>query len=178
MKEPPGWPSKKVKIDRFSTNLFAKDTCQTLHGPSQVFDWSSQVLGGHIWDLTLSRLHLLWALWSLQNMYLHCIIGIKRCSTSISDLKGTRGSEKSVKFCRSSKATPLLTTEPLRTCKSRKWIVPNALYSYHFQLVGLRSAQGWLTGWAVSMSLRQKCFLFHERFLTRSMQNEKQICYC
>ena len=49
--KPPGWPSKKVKSDGFSPTLIAKDTCQTLDGPSQVFDWSSHVLRGCILDL-------------------------------------------------------------------------------------------------------------------------------
>ena len=53
MKRPPGWPFKKVKSDVFSPTLFA-DTCQTLDGPTQVFAWFSQVLGGYTLDLKLS----------------------------------------------------------------------------------------------------------------------------
>ena len=76
-----------VKTDRFSPTLFEEGTCQNLDGPSQVLGWFSQVLGGYILELKLPLLHLIRALWRLQNMYFHWMLAIKQCYNSSSDCK-------------------------------------------------------------------------------------------
>ena len=133
-------PPKMWKLVVFHPNIFAGGTCRTSDGTSQVMDWSSQVLEGYILVLRLTLLHLIRALWSHQNMYFHWMLAIKRCSQSQSDWNWDPRIGEGGKILPLSKPAPLLRIEQLSTCKSRKWIVPNALYSHQLQSTGLRSA--------------------------------------